>query len=103
MKKKTATADRLAAVGASAPQGGVTAAGVIVQKHPGGRPRTRINPIRLSLLFDSAEAKTVSLFALWRSYREGKQISQATALLEAMKESPLFKEWEAECKREGKK
>jgi hypothetical protein len=50
----------------------------------------------VNLVFEADEHLDLIRFLGWRQNREGIEISMARALMQALRESPLFKEWEEE-------
>ena len=62
----------------------------------GGRPRVFTSPKKLTLLLEAADAEQLSKFVGWRRSREGKPVSQARALLDALFSSPLYRKWKDE-------
>ena len=61
-------------------------------KRLGGR-RTIHKPRRVNLVFEADQHSDLIRFLGWRQNREGVEISMARALMHALRESPLFKEW----------
>lgn len=61
----------------------------------GARPTIR-SPRRVNLVFEAEHHSDLIRFLGWRQNREGVEISMGRALMEALRESPLFKEWEEE-------
>ena len=62
---------------------------------PGARGTIR-KPRRVNLVFEAEHHSDLIRFLGWRQNREGVEISMGRALMEALRESPLFKEWEEE-------
>ena len=63
---------------------------------PVGARRTIRSPRRVNLVFEADQHSDLIRFLGWRQNREGVEISMGRALMEALRESPLFKEWEEE-------
>jgi len=96
MAKKTDALNRLAAMGAALPESKTTAAGVTVKKGPGGRPKRYVAGYsRLSVYLAPEDKGAVERFTLWLSAREGRRLSMADALVAAMKDSRLFRDFTA--------
>ena len=58
--------------------------------------RTIRKPRRVNLVFEADQHSDLIRFLGWRQNREGVETSMARALMRALCESPLFKEWEEE-------
>jgi len=56
--------------------------------------RIRRNPKRVNLVFDSDEHADLIRYLGWRQNRDGIEMSMGRALMEALRDSPLFKEWQ---------
>ena len=63
---------------------------------PSGTKRTIHSPRRVNLVFEAVHHSDLIRFLGWRQNREGVEISMGRALMQALRESPLFKEWEEE-------
>lgn len=50
----------------------------------------------MNLVFQHDHHSDLIRFLGWRQNREGVEISMGRALMEALRESPLFKEWQEE-------
>lgn len=62
------------------------------ERRPGARGTIR-KPRRVNLVFEADQHSDLIRFLGWRQNREGIEISMARALMQALRESPLFKEW----------
>lgn len=60
---------------------------------PSGAKRTIQSPRRVNLIFEADHHSDLIRFLGWRQNREGVEISMGRALMETLRESPLFKEW----------
>ncbi len=49
--------------------------------------------VRVTLLLERADADEVRRFAAWRSSTEGRNLSQGSVLLEALRNDRRFKAW----------
>jgi len=56
--------------------------------------RIRRNPKRVNLVFDSDEHADLIRYLGWRQNRDGVEMSMGRALMEALRDSPLFREWQ---------
>ncbi len=56
--------------------------------------RIRRNPKRVNLVFESDEHADLIRYLGWRQNRDGIEMSMGRALMEALRESPLFREWQ---------
>ena len=63
---------------------------------PRGAARTIRSPRRVNLVFEAEHHSDLIRFLGWRQNREGVEISMGRALMQALRESALFKEWEEE-------
>lgn len=61
-----------------------------------GRPRVHEDPRRTNLIFDAHDLENLKRFVGWRQNREGVEVSMSRALIEALRENPLFQEWRRE-------
>ena len=66
---------------------------------PADARRTTRSLRRVNLVFQHDHHSDLIRFLGWRQNREGVEISMGRALMEALRESPLFKEWEEENPR----
>lgn len=62
---------------------------------PGTRATIR-KPRRVNLVFEAEQHSDLIRFLGWRQNREGVETSMARALMQALRESALFKEWQEE-------
>jgi RPA family protein len=69
---------------------------VAVKRKPskGGRPRTYKDAGFISLRGERAEIEELKAFARWRAYTEKRAVSAMRAVLDAVKESPKFREFQ---------
>jgi hypothetical protein len=65
------------------------------ERRPGAK-RTIRSPRRVNLVFEADQHSDLIRFLGWRQNREGVEISMGRALMQALRESALFKEWEEE-------
>ena len=63
---------------------------------PSGAKRSIRSPRRVNLVFEAEQHSDLIRFLGWRQNREGVETSMARALMQALRESALFKEWEEE-------
>lgn len=67
---------------------------------PGVRVGRRLSqPKRLTLLLEASDHETLIRYRGWLEWKEGKELSLARVLLDALRENRRFRAWEAEQER----